>query len=263
MPFYPPPVDRLLKLGGEPARRNVWPDYRHLGLTARHVPALIEMAADSSLRGLPERDKARWAPVHAWRTLGLLEAAEAAEPLLRVLERDVADPWVFLEVPQVLGMIGAPTLPGATLVLFDEARDERVRVGAARAMTEVAHEHPDRRDEVVAVLTRQLEDWKLQTPRLNGLLVMFLGEMGAAEAAPVMEAAFAAEAVDLTVNGDWEDAQLTLGLIDERTTPPTPWSEWYDDEPLSGRVQAVGRQADQARSRRKAQKQARKRNRRR
>jgi hypothetical protein len=55
---YLPPVDRLLKLGAEPARRRTWPDYRTLGLEDRHVPALIRMATDAALHAAEERDPA-------------------------------------------------------------------------------------------------------------------------------------------------------------------------------------------------------------
>jgi hypothetical protein len=64
---YIPPVDRLLKLGAEPARRRTWPDYRTLGLEERHAPALIRMATDPALQAAEDRDPAGWAPVHAWR----------------------------------------------------------------------------------------------------------------------------------------------------------------------------------------------------
>jgi hypothetical protein len=34
-----------------------------------------------------------------------------------------------------------------------------------------------------------------------------------------MEKAYAAERVDLTISGDWEDAQIELGLLNERESP--------------------------------------------
>jgi hypothetical protein len=138
-------------------------------------------------------------------------------------------------------------------------------MAAARVLVEVAHDYPERRDEVVAVLSKQLEDFAHQTAALNGILVADLAELDAKEAAPVMEAAFAAGAVDLTVVGDWEDVQVHLGLLEARITPPTPWSPLgpdEDDAPVSGRVPDDGTRANaRARSRRKAQKQSRKRNR--
>ena len=39
------------------------------------------------------------------------------------------------------------------------------------------------------------------------------------KSAPVIERAFAAGCVDISVRGDWEDVQVELGLARERITP--------------------------------------------
>jgi hypothetical protein len=256
---YLPPVDRLLKLGAEPARRRTWPDYRTLGLEPRHAAALIRMATDPALHAAEERNPAGWAPVHAWRSLAQLGADEAAEPLLGLLAREIEHPWVAEEVPAVLGMIGGAALHGATLLLFDEEKDEEVRLAAAAVIANVAHEHPDRRDEAAAILVKQLEDWPHQGRLLNAYLVADLVGLGETGAAPVMEAAFAAHAVDLTVAGDWEDAQVELGLIPERITPPPP--ETVMALHREGSVRPPTNAEAKAKARRKAEKAARKRNR--
>lgn len=241
-----PPVARLLTLGREPATRRVWPDYRHLGLSARHVPELVRMATDAALLDAEPPSAAGWAPLHAWRALGQLEAEAAVAPLLALLEREVDDGVVLDEIPIVLGMIGPASLHAATLWLFDEERDERLRLAAGRILAEVAHEYPDRRDEAAAVLVQQLHDWPRQTPLLNALLIADLVELQEVGAAPLMEAAYAAGAVDASVFGDWEDVQVELGLLEERVT--------FDPRPVRGAP---------AKARRKAEKAARKRNRRR
>ncbi len=255
--FYPPPVDRLLTLGAEPARRRTWPDYLTLGLEERHVPALIRMAVDPALHQAPERDRAAWAPVHAWRALGQLRASAAAEPLLALLEQRMDSDWAYDELPLVLGMIGPAVLPSATLMLFDEEREEPVRVMAATVIAGVGLEYPERVDEAAAVLKTQLQDWATQSRWLNANLIAGLVELQAADAAPLMEAAYAAGAVDLDVWGDWEDVQVDLGLLEERTTPP-PGYRAAD----TGAQRAARRAAEQAKQRRKAEKKARKRNRR-
>lgn len=256
---YLPPVDRLLKLGAEPARRRTWPDYRHLGLEPRHAPALIRMTADPALHAAAERDPAGWAPVHAWRALAQLGASEAAEPLLALLEREIEHPWVVEEIPAVLGMIGPAALHGATLLLFDEGRGEEVRLAAAAVIANVAHEHPDRRDEAAAILAKQLEDWPHQSRLLNAYLVADLVGLRAMDATPLMEAAFAGNAVDVTVGGDWEDMQIELGLLSERITPPPP--ETVMPLHREGSARPPTNAEARAKARRKAEKQARKRNR--
>lgn len=253
---YLPPLDRLLKLGAEPARRRTWPDYRNLGLEDRHVPALIQMATDPALHAAEERNPAIWAPVHAWRALGQLGAAAAADPLLALLEREAENEWVYAEIPAVLGMIGPPALHGATMLLFDEARDDELRVAGAAAIASVALEHPDRRDEAAAVLAKQLEDWPHQGKLLNAYLIEDLVVLQETAAAPIIEAAFAGDGVDFAVCGDWEDVQVGLGLLPERVTPPA----YLDGMQPHGPARATKAEA-KAKARRKAEKEARKRNR--
>ena len=258
---YRPPVSRLLALGKEPAHRRIWPNYLHLGLQPAHVPELIRMAGDRSLLDAEERSRESWAPLHAWRALGQLEAAAAAAPLFALLEREANDPDVFAEVPVVLGMIGPPSLPEATLWLFDETRDERIRVGAIRVLAEVGHEYPERSHEAAAILVQQLNDWAHQTPELNGFLVAALAELGESGAAPLIEEVFAAGKVARWISGEWEDVQVELGLREpDETEPPA-----YDlDGYVPGPARTPGADAaGSARARRKAAKQARKRNRKR
>jgi hypothetical protein len=256
---YPPPVDRLLKLGAEPARRRTWPDYLTLGLEDRHVNTLVRMATDPALHGAPERDRAAWAPVHAWRALGQMQAPGAVDPLFALLEERLGNAWVREEVPYALGMIGPAALHTATLLLFDEGRDEELRLAAVEVIGTVAFLHRERADEAVALLAKQLEDWPHQSPVLNAALVAQLVLLRDASAAPVMEAAFAAGAVDVEMVGDWEDVQVDLGLLSARTTPP-PDDGWADAHRAGSRSPSPDA-ASRARARRKAEKKARRRNR--
>jgi hypothetical protein len=204
------------------------------------------MATDPALVAGEARSPAQWAPLHAWRALGQLEAGSAVAPLYALLERAYHEDAVLDEVPLVLGMIGPAALPTATLWLFDDGRDLPLRAAACRVLTEVAQEYPERRDECAAVLTQQLREWAHQERMLNAFLVASLVELGEVDAAPLMEEAYAASAVDLS-HFDWEDAQVALGLLEERLTDPYP----------------APRQAPAAKARRKAEKLARKRNRKR
>ncbi|HEU0298094.1 MAG TPA: hypothetical protein VFR37_01540 [Longimicrobium sp.] len=254
-----PPVDRLLKLGAEPARRRTWPDYRTLGLEDRHVPALIRMATDAALLDAPERDPGSWAPIHAWRALGQLEAQEAAGPLLALLEQRNDDGWVQKELPDILGMIGPAALHAATLLLFDEEKDEALRMDAGAVITNVAMQHPERRDEAVAVLVKQLEDWRYQSRDLNGFLIAELVALRESGAAPLMEAAYAAGAVAPTGYRSWDEVRAVLGLIPPGTTPH-PDDDGYGARRQGSRTPPADAAA-KARAQRKAAKQARKRNR--
>ncbi|HEX2080401.1 MAG TPA: hypothetical protein VHG08_22050 [Longimicrobium sp.] len=272
--IYPPPLDRLLTLG-RPDLSAEWLDYRALGLGDEHVPALIELIQDPQLEwaacGEGDDETPFWARVHAWRALGQLRAADAAEPLAGVLLRDTEDEWAPEEIPEALGMIGPVALPAIRDAFPDAARaPEPWVVGSlGAALRQIATAHPEVRDEVVAVLTDRLRLWREQDATMNAFLISDLVEMGVVEAAPVMQEAFENGVVDESVVGDWEDVQVELGLLARRTRPRSrfelgPDPVFRDFEPAPVRAaQRSTKAAAKARNRRKTAKQSRKKNRRR
>lgn len=220
MPSYTPPLTHLLTYGDCRQLRG-WPDYVKLGFGPEHVPELIRMALDEDLHGADSNSPEVWAPIHAWRTLGQLRAEAASEPLLALLERidDDGDDWVGEELPRVYGLIGPAAIPVLAHYLADPQHGLWARVAACHGLSEIGQQHPDSRAVCAAIITRQLEQYGEQDPTLNAFLFSRLLDMRAVESAPVIEHAFAADAIDPTVAGDWEDAQVTLGLKAKRSTP--------------------------------------------
>jgi hypothetical protein len=84
---YAGPVQRLLTIGEtqsyDPAD---WPDYAaEFGLECEHIAELSRLACDTALNGGDPDSRAVWAPLHAWRALGQLQAEESVAPLLDFL----------------------------------------------------------------------------------------------------------------------------------------------------------------------------------
>ena len=227
---YPPPVDRLLTLG-EARDPNEWPDYPALGLGPEHVRDLIRMVTDRRLYQADDESAETWAPIHAWRTLGLLRAEDAIEPLLALEEGFAEDDnwmdWIAIEVPEVLGLIGPAAIPTLAAHLSDASLDLSPRIRAVSSLERIGDLHPDARDECVAILTRQLAEFDTNHPELNGCLVDALVQLRAIEAAEVIERAFAAGRVDEILPGDWDDVQVGLGLKepDDTAWPPLDLDE--------------------------------------
>jgi hypothetical protein len=219
-PNYPSPVSELLTLGD--CRLRSWPDYLALGLGPEHIPDLIRMALDEDLHWADSDSFEVWAPVHAWRALGQLRAEAAVEPLTRLLVRidEFSDDWVGEELPEVFGMIGPAAIPALTDYLADPAHRLWARVAATHSLGEIGKRHPEARTDCIAALAEELEQFAELDPMLNGFIISYLTDLKAVEAAPVMERAFAADCVDLTIQGDWEDTQIELGLLQKRQTPP-------------------------------------------
>jgi hypothetical protein len=231
---YSPPVDRLLNYG-DCLKMREWPNYLELGLTTEHVPELIRMAKDEDLHFADTDSLEVWAPVHAWRALGQLRAEAAIEPLVALLARtdeDVEDDWTPEELPHVFAEIGPAAIPALTAFLADDRRGVYSRTAAANGLQHIAEKHPAARETVVAILMRQLEQFDDQEENFNAFLISSLADLKAAEALPLMERAFAADAVEEPIVGDWEDMQIEFGLKAERETPrPNYFLESLSPEP--------------------------------
>jgi hypothetical protein len=222
--MYHDPVAQLLTLGHPRQERDPvfgWRDYLALGLSAEDVPELARMALDKDLDGADPESAEVWAPLHAWRALGQLRAESAVESLLQLLDRidDYDDDWLQGDLPQVFGLIGPAAIPGLRDFLAEAEHGEWARIAAAEGLAKMVEQFPESREQVVAILTDQLRCFAEQERVINGFLVEALCGLKAVESAAVIEQAFAAGMVDLSVLGDWEEAQILLGLLEKRLTP--------------------------------------------
>ncbi len=264
MPDYAPPLAQFLTLG-DPDRRRHPPDYLRMGFGPEHIPELIRMATDRELNWADSDSLWVWAPVHAWRTLGQLRAAEAVGPLLQVLEDEEEEggDYALDDLPTVFAEIGAPALPALETFLADPSRSVYSRMAVAEAIEQIAREHPETYPACVEILVRQLERPGNGERQVNGAVVSSLLNLEAVEAAPAIERAFAAGQVAESICGDWEEARYTLGL---RPDPPAP--RFYDHGfglPLGalppGSKSPRARAKERAKAKRKEARKARKRNR--
>lgn len=216
------PVARLRSLG-RPDGFAVgdWPDYPALyGFDASHVQALIELAVDDALMKADETEGPWvWAPFLAWRVLGQLRAEAAIQPLLGLLREEDVDDWAADDLPTVFGMIGAPAI-GPVAAFAREPSCPEIPASIATAMlAKIAAYHPDRRDECVAHLTRLLVPEFGANDHAATWAASSLLDLKAVEAIGAIRAAFARDAIDISIFGDLEDAEIALGLRAERTTP--------------------------------------------
>ena len=210
---YQPPVDKLLAYGESNLMKpDEWPDYRELGIGPEHIPDLIRMATDEELNEADPESKEVWAPLHAWRALGQLRAVEAVEPLLGLFDRLEYDDWVNEELPDVFSMIGPAALPVLAEYIADLSHNDSSRISAIAGIENIGKRWPDARGESITLLEERLKRFEENEPDVNGFIVEALVELGAREAAPVIERAFDEGYVDPIVMGDWDDVQVELGL---------------------------------------------------
>jgi hypothetical protein len=258
-------VAQLLSLG-EAELSDEWPNYLERDLGAEHIPDLIRMATDPALNGADAESLEVWAPLHAWRALGQLRATEAIEPLLPLFEELEDSDWAGEELPVVYGMIGAAALPALTSYLADSTHQSWPRITAAHAIEQIGSADQASRPAAVEALSQQLERFAENDPELNGFLISFLIDLHAVETAPLIERAFAAERVELSIPGDWEDVQVSLGLLAARTSPPRTYSLFpqltLPAAAPAPRARSADRAAAKVKNKRKQAKASRKKNRR-
>jgi hypothetical protein len=267
---YTNPLNQLLQLGNPEAIPD-WSVYVQLGITAAQIDDLSQMAVDLDLFK-SEEDFEFWAPIHAWRALANLGGPAAIVALMNAFhqlsdDEDFWD-WVGEELPAAIGRMGMSALPALAQSLADAALTDYTRENVVNGIIEVYKQHSDTRDECVAILTQQLTQFMVNQPSLNGHLATALAvDFTAVESAGVIEQAYQADRVDEILMGDWDDAQVYLGLK-ERSEVPERSFEWTrspsrPDElaPIEFALGVRKVSKTKATAKRKLQKQSRKKNR--
>lgn len=208
---YQPPVAKLLDYG-DCHNHKKWCDYvRELNLEAKHIPELIKMATDEKLSQSSLNSKEVWSPVHAWRALGQLKAIEAFKPLLSLLNnRD--DDWISGDFPVLCTLIGKDSIPLLKEFLADSSNNLYARSDAAQCLEAICYEYPKTRESNIAILTQELEKFKVNDPTMNALLICNLLDLEAVETIDVIERAFKSNRVDIFITGDLEDVRVDFGL---------------------------------------------------
>jgi hypothetical protein len=187
------------------------------------------MAGDPALHDAGSESPRVWAQVHAWRALGQLGAETAIGPLLDILGRDEDDDAALEEIPYVLGMIGPAAIAPVVVFMAHSTTPVWGAVGAVGAIKEIAVRHPDCRDTCAAILAWILAaDWEADAS-VAGFAILYLTELAAVETIDAIRAAFARDAVDISIGGDVEDAEIELGLRTARTTKRPPLRPWLTD----------------------------------
>lgn len=119
-------------------------------------------------------------------------------------------------MPEVFAKIGPAALPALGAYLADADNLLWARACAAHCIQRIVEAHPRTRAEGLTLLARALEKFATQDPTLNALIISFLLDLQATEAADLIQRAYAARRVDEWIVGDWEEAQVELGLKEAR-----------------------------------------------
>jgi len=227
---YTETVTKLIKLGRP---NSPWEDYAAMGITREDTPELIRLVKDNELRLLEPPDDVPdkqelpdwYAQVHAWRALGQLQAEEAIPALLGILHQidDDDDDWLSSDAPTVFGRIGVAAIEPLANYLADEDNPMYARCVAGSSLAEIGKAHSEERDRCIQAIAASLDKYEINDEGFNGFLVGDLVDLKAVEQIELIKKAFEADAVDEFINGDVEDVQIEMGLLEKRLTPEHPW----------------------------------------
>ena len=219
---YPPPLDQLLRLGDPRERPDMPVRIAALRLTQEHVPDLVRMTRDRALNTAMGDTDEVWAPIHALRALEHLDVSAFVSELIPLF--DVDTDWFGEHLPDVLRNAGAGALEPLRHYLQDRTRWIYGRSRAANAMTQIAQQQPELREQAVQIISDELERASENNPVLNGFLLSELLNLDAVEALPVIRRAFEQNAIDETIAGDWQEVLKELGQTPDPDDPLIPLS---------------------------------------
>lgn len=270
---YTEPVSKLLALG-RPDNRG-WQDYLKMGITREDIPELIRLVEDKELRWMEspadlaeDGDITEWyGQIYAWRALAQLKAEEAIPALLSILQEidEYGDDWYGEESFEVFPMIGPAAIRPLAEYLADTKHGTWARVAASASLQKMVEAHPETKKECASAIVSALQGYKDNDESLNGSMISDLLQMNAArEHIGLIEDAFKSGNVDEAVDGDFEDIQVKLGLIEKRTSP-RPRPLWFDDNQVFGsdNLPAIKKSVKREKNKRKQEKKSRKKNRKR
>lgn len=243
-------LENRLLLAGEPRGGSKWFEFKEISYVEKckvgvtDIPALIKiMLVWSDQDELDDwidanqDERIGGLPIHAWRALGELEAGEAVEHLLDLLNSVSEfehDDWVVEEVPQVLGLIGETAIPELVDFAADsfttmEARGLAVQSLVYIASSEYGRCSSESRTRVVDYLVELMEDaaenpqtfdeaglehpdqsYELDFIGFNTAIMSGILDLDAKQAAPHIEKAFSNNQLDCGMAGDWETVRAKL-----------------------------------------------------
>lgn len=272
--LYTAPVNQLLELG-TPHEIEDWSRYLELGITEADIPELARMAIDEHLFDSEEEDdddNSYYGMIHAWRMLAQLQTDQAIEPLINALtywgNMEEFWDWSSEEIPAAFGRLGPIALPALAQVMANTKNGQDARQDAVEAVKQIFKCHPTSRETCLQILTSQLEHFAKNDPDLNAYLVTTLAaDMKAVEAADLIEKAYQSGRVNEDFIGDWDEAQVYLGLKQESEVPKrhrnilmNPWT-YRKPEPIGFTIGKSKKPKTEAKAKRKLQSQSRKKNR--
>lgn len=211
---YGAPVDALFAFG-EVEWKKKWPDYEALRFAESDAPELSRMASDYRL-DFAESPFVSSAPLHAMRILARRGNPDFLPALLASFAgRDDYD-FFHEEMAEILATIGVTAIPAVQGFFALPEKSLHDRASLSAGLVEIARKHRAAHARVVEVLKDELSRYQQNSPDWNGFLIADLIDLAAGETLPLIEQAFAADAIDESICGGLQEVRAEFGLAPPR-----------------------------------------------
>lgn len=219
-------VTRVLLCKDEPQYRVAWPDYLAYGLTRDDIPALIEIVERFTPTDDTLPDEEYFGSVHALRALARLQDPDTLPIVMALSQQADEQDWIFGELPGVLECFGEAAIPAIQAGIRDKTLNCFVRSLMAETLTTLSADDAEKQAATVSCIVEALQEFQTNDPAFNGLMISELINLRALEHIPLISTMYAEDKVDWSVNGDWDDVQIELGLLEQRLTPKPNYNHW-------------------------------------
>lgn len=198
---------------GEITEQEAWLDYRQYSYTSKDVTSLLAVIVDYPSYMASDDGANSWKPVHAWRALGQLGLPRAIEPLIVQFDLLHEDDWAFIELPQVLAMLGEQALPPLAAYLLEVGHDEFAKVMALEAMVLLQQDNAELKVNVAASIKAYLSSPDVEQTSFNALLISEIIDLDLRDLEPLVVELFKQNGVDSDVCGDLAFVQKSFAEL--------------------------------------------------
>ena len=155
-----------------------------------------------------------WAPIHAIHILPLIKTKDAFELLLDIMkdESDALGDWITESTPTLIAAFGENAIERLKEYILDETFDIYVRGSVATALNVIAHQYPDKKDDIKSFLSKLLED--ISDPTLAAFFIDELLSFKDQNLLPQIHTAFEKGRIDTNVIGR-DDVDWVFNLPEE------------------------------------------------
>lgn len=156
-----------------------------------------------------------WAPIHAIHILPLVKTKDALELLLDILrnESDALGEWITESIPTLIAAFGESAIERLKEYILDETLDIYVRGSVATALNVIAHQYPDKKDDIKSFISKLLEE--INDPTLAAFFIDELLSFKDQNLLPQIYTAFENGRIDTNAIS-YDDVNWVFNLPEER-----------------------------------------------